>query len=159
MSKKLPKDSSKDSLVSIQGMADKAEINVLRLKVIQQEKDAVAMGQALDKALKALDRKDEEIKHLQTLLTSTAPNITIFPQIGSDEEIIALKQLESLKLSAMVRDLTLEEIKKFDLLVKNKRLSQGNPTTIDAEYEKLPSDSNELKKLASRKITSVNQDE
>lgn len=159
MSKKLPKDSSKDLLVSIQDMADKAEINVLRLKVIQQEKDAVAMGQALDKALKALDRKDEEIKHLQTLLTSTAPNITIFPQIGSDEEIIALKQLESLKLSAMVRDLTLEEIKKFDLLVKNKRLSQGNPTTIDAEYEKLPSDSNELKKLASRKITSVNQDE
>jgi hypothetical protein len=145
-------------VTSIQDMADKAELNMLRLKIIQMEKDSVALGQALEKALNALEKKDQEIKHLQELLHGVTPNVSVFPQHVSDEEIIALRQLESLKLSAMSRDLTLEEIKKFDLLVKNKRLSQGNPTTIDAEYEKLPTNNEDLKKLASRKITPVKKD-
>lgn len=144
-------------LISIADMADRAELNTLRLKVIQMEKDSVALGQALDKALNALNKKDEEIKHLQELLTGVTPNITTFPQNVTDEEIIALRQLESLKITAMTRDLTLEEIKKFDLLVKNKRLSQGSPTTIDAEYEKLPSNTDDLKKLASRKIIPIKE--
>jgi hypothetical protein len=154
MSKKKSQDSS-SKLTSISDLIDSGELNSLRLKVIQMEKDNVAMGQALDKALSALDKKDEEIKHLQTLLGGTAPNITTFPQTMTDEEIIALQQLEGLKIISATRDLTLEEIKKFDLLVKNKRLSQGNPTTIDAEFEKLPSNPDDLKKLASRKITVV----
>lgn len=157
MSKKTqtPKPQSNDSsnnLVSIQDMADKAELNMLRLKVIQMEKDNTALGESLDKALHALEKKYQEIKHLQQLLHGAVPNLTTLAQPISDEEMIALRQLESLKLSAMTRELTLEEIKKYDLLVKNKRLAQGNPTQIDAEFERLPSDTTELKKLASRKI-------
>ena len=139
-------------------MIDNAEVNTLRLKVLQMEKDNVALGEALDKALQALDKKDQEIKHLQTLLSGSAPNLHLFPQNIPDEEIIALQQLESLKLISATRDLTLEEIKKFDLLVKNKRLSQGSPTTIDAEFDKLPTSTDDLKKLASRKITVVKND-
>lgn len=138
-------------------MIDNAEVNTLRLKVLHMEKDAVALGQALDKALHALENKDQEIKHLQALLAGSAPNLHIFPQNIPDEEIIALQQLESLKLISASRDLTLEEIKKFDLLVKNKRLSQGSPTTIDAEFEKLPNSMVDLKKLASRKIIPIKE--
>lgn len=157
MSKKTQQGSNKlqsndsSNIVSIQDMADKAELNMLRLKIIQMEKDNTALGESLDKALNALEKKDQEIKHLQQLLHGAVPNLTPLAQPITDEEMIALRQLESLKLTAMSRDLTLEEIKKYDLLVKNKRLAQGNPTQIDAEFERLPSDINELKKLASKK--------
>jgi hypothetical protein len=150
-SKKSPENGSSDSnLVSIQDMADQAELNTLRIRLLQMEKDSVAMGDALNKALLALDKKDQEIRHLQELLTPFTQHVT-------DEEMIALRQLESLKIIAMSRDLTLEEIKKYDLLVKNKRLSQGSPTTIDADYEKLPSNTEDLKKLASRKIIPIKE--
>jgi hypothetical protein len=138
-------------------MADQAELNTLRIRLLQMEKDSVAMGDALNKALLALDKKDQEIRHLQELLTGVVPNVTPFTQHVTDEEMIALRQLESLKIIAMSRDLTLEEIKKYDLLVKNKRLSQGSPTTIDADYEKLPSNTEDLKKLASRKIIPIKE--
>ncbi len=152
-------DSSNNGLVSIQDLTDKAELNSLRLKIAQMEKDNTALGETLDKALKALESKEQEIKHLQTLLHGAVPNLTPLAHPISDEEMIALRQLESLKLTAMSRDLTLEEIKKYDLLVKNKRLAQGNPTQIDAEFERLPSDPSELKKLASKKIKPESEDD
>jgi len=55
----------------------------------------------------------------------------------SDETIIAELQLSRLKQKAFAGELTLEEIKKYDLLVKNKKLAEGNPTII-ADYKKLP---------------------
>lgn len=139
-------------------MADKAELNTLRVRIAQMERDNVAMGEALDKALKALDKRDEEIRHLQTLLSGSVPNVVSLAQPVSDEEMIALRQLENLKLIAMSRDLTLEEIKKYDLLVKNKRLSQGSPTQIEAEFTKLPDNVTDLKKLASKKLLPKKED-
>ena len=55
----------------------------------------------------------------------------------SDETIIAELQLSRLKQKAFAGELTSEEIKKYDLLVKNKKLAEGNPTII-ADYKKLP---------------------
>lgn len=57
--------------------------------------------------------------------------------ILSDETIIAELQLGHIKTKAMLGELTLEEIKKYDLLVKNKKLSEGNPTVI-TDYKRLP---------------------
>lgn len=57
--------------------------------------------------------------------------------ILSDETIIAELQLGHIKTKAMMGELTLEEIKKYDLLVKNKKLSEGNPTMI-TNYKRLP---------------------
>lgn len=158
MSKNKRNQNDSSEPISIVDLADRAELNTLRVKIIQLEKDNVALGQSLDKALNALDKKDAEIKHLQELLHGAVPNVTALTQPISDEEMIALRQLESLKLTAMSRDLTLEELKKYDILVKNKRLAQGNPTTIDADFQKLPENTDELKKLASIKILPKKED-
>lgn len=80
----------------------------------------------------------EENKRLQeeinTLTSSKQSKLKID---YSDEEIIAHMQLERLRMKAMEQELTLEEIKKYDLLVKNKRLSEDK-STINADYKKLP---------------------
>ena len=73
--------------------------------------------------------------------------------ILSDEELIAQLQLERIKFKALEQELTLEEIKKYDLLVKNKRLAEGNPTVV-ADYKKLPENvsEEELIQIASGQI-------
>lgn len=57
--------------------------------------------------------------------------------IVSDETVIAEIQLAMIKQKAFAGELTLEEIKKYDLLVKNKKLAEGSPTVI-ADYKRLP---------------------
>lgn len=84
----------------------------------------------------------EENKKLQLeinkLKEGAKPKSTTAPRlILSDEELIAQLQLERIKFKALEQELTLEEIKKYDLLVKNKRLAEGNATVV-ADYKKLP---------------------
>lgn len=94
----------------------------------------VGLSQTIDKLLKELETKSSEIRHLQDLLSKNSNIIGELPKlIISDEEVIADMQLKALKSAAMMRDLTLDEVKRFDLLVKNKRLAQGNATTIEAQ--------------------------
>lgn len=80
-----------------------------------------------------------EINRLQKLLAEVRQPKSSTRLIITDEDLITQTQLERIKFKAMEQELTLEEIKKFDLLVKNKKLSEGNPTVI-ADYKKLPDD-------------------
>ena len=50
---------------------------------------------------------------------------------------IAMMQLELLKVKASDGLLTLEETKQYDLLCKNLNLLNGDPTSIDASYNRL----------------------
>lgn len=103
-------------------------------------KHNVSLSETIDKLLKKLEEKEQEIKHLQELLSSSVPVIgesEVSKIEVSDEEIIAEYQLRAIKQAAMVRDLTLDEVKRYDLLVKNKRLAQGNATVIDAKAKSL----------------------
>lgn len=92
-------------------------------------------------------RLQEEINKLQLKIKQLQSGVTHV----SDEELIANAQLERLKMKAMEQELTLEEIKKFDLLVKNKKLSEANTASLPAEYKNLPEDINdsELLQIAS----------
>lgn len=80
-----------------------------------------------------------EINRLQKQLAEVRQPKSSTRLIITDEDLITQTQLERIKFKAMEQELTLEEIKKFDLLVKNKKLSEGNPTVI-ADYKKLPDD-------------------
>lgn len=100
------------------------ETTVLRKRVSELEKHNVALGETVDRISKALDEKDSEIKHLQLMLGGSVPLISGGTNSITDEEIIAEQQLQRLKTKAQSGELTLEEVKKFDLLVKNKRLAQ-----------------------------------
>lgn len=65
----------------------------------------------------------------------------------TDEIVIAEIQLRILKNKAMEGELTLEEIKKYDLLVKNKKLAEGNATVI-TDYKRLPEGTSEQDLIA-----------
>lgn len=97
----------------------------------------------LDVAAIVPSREDtllEENKKLQleiNKLRDAAKPRSVSKLILSDEELIAQLQLERIKFKALEQELTLEEIKKYDLLVKNKRLAEGNATVV-ADYKKLP---------------------
>ena len=83
-----------------------------------------------------VERLISENKKLQQELNQLK-NPKLEKVLLSDETIIAELQLSRLKQKAFAGELTLEEIKKYDLLVKNKKLAEGNPTII-ADYKKLP---------------------
>lgn len=72
-----------------------------------------------------------KLKHLEALLGDAVPIIDVIPL--SNEEIICIKQLEKLKMKAQNSELTLEEVKKFDLLNKNLKLIRGENTSLQGK--------------------------
>lgn len=134
------------------------ELNVLRKRVAELEKHNVALGETIDRFTKALSEKDEEILHLQRMLGGTVPVLsgTNVNSPLTDEEVIAELQLQRLKTKAQHSELTLEETKKFDLLVKNKRLAQGNATSsfIDVQGQSITNNKKKLIAIASQVIES-----
>lgn len=119
------------------------------------EQTNVGLQQMVNNLNQQLAQKTQEIQHLMELLNNTVPVIgEATPIIPTDEEVIAEFQLKALKAAAMTRDLTLDEVKRYDLLVKNKRLAQGNATTIDGHTKKLPQnlDQKTLIQIASNKL-------
>ncbi len=135
MSKNSQKSQNDSSNVqSIDSIALAMKEALLKDEIKQLQAHNIGLSQTIDKLLKQLEEKTSEIRHLQDMLMKTVPVIgDITPIIVSDEEVIAEYQLKALKSAAMMRDLTLDEVKRFDLLVKNKRLAQGNATTIEAQ--------------------------
>lgn len=99
----------------------------------QLEKENLALKREVKAALLTIDRllKDantqrEKISHLESLISQAVPvvkkeNQKLTVTVAADEEIAVL-QLERLRQAAQSRTLTLEEIRAYDLLVKNKRL-------------------------------------
>jgi hypothetical protein len=95
--------------------------------------------------------KDQEIQHLKEMLDSAIPSFEPESKPLTQEELIALKQLELLMHDANNRRLTLEEVKIFDILVKNKRLAQGESTGV-VDMVKLPKNKSKLIEIASRPV-------
>lgn len=107
-------------------------VDQLKRELITLKRENVAALKTIDKLLKDLNLKSEEIKSLQSIVSQTVPVIKkeiqkINLDVTPEEEIAAL-QLDRLRSAARVRTLTLEETRMFDLLVKNKRLSQDEST-------------------------------
>ena len=119
---------------SIDAMAIAMKESLFKDEIKQLQAHNIGLSQTIDKLLKQLEEKSNEIRHLQDMLVTTVPIIgDVTPIYVSDEEVIAEYQLKALKSAAMMRDLTLDEVKRFDLLVKNKRLAQGNATAIEVQ--------------------------
>ena len=155
----MSKNKQTPDISNISQIVDNIDINVLRRRVAELEKHNVALQLTIDKFNNALSKKEEEITHLQSMLGATAPLLHI-PNIStniSDEEIIAEQQLERLKQKAKTAELTLEEVKKFDLLVKNKRLAQG-ASTSNGEYKDVTNSSSSKKKLLTLATTAIPED-
>ncbi len=101
-------------------------IDQLKKEILSLTRENKAALITVDKVLKELNKKNEEIRHLQSLIEQSVPVIKKESQkliiAVSPEESIAQTQLERLRQTAQNRVLTLEEVRMYDLLVKNKRL-------------------------------------
>lgn len=135
-----------DRVVNIHDMAQSA----VSQSYLELEQKALGLSKTIDQLLNKLEEKEKEILQLQNLLNS--PSEIDVVQHVTDEELIADVQLNKLKDAAKVRELTLDEIRKYDLLVKNKRLAQGDPTTINGENLLKKKSKPELIKLAAKKL-------
>jgi hypothetical protein len=91
------------------------------------EEYCFAITQERDSLLKEAQVLKEKVKHLESLLTKSLPVIGD-PDDLSPEYNIAEIELKRLMEKSIAGTLTLEEIKKYDILVKNKRLSLDKPT-------------------------------
>lgn len=129
------------------------------LKTKKLEDTISKLNETIDKLVKKLEEKDNEILSLQQELNQTTFKNIAVPL--ADEELISNAQLDRLKNAALNRELSLEEVKKFDLLVKNKRLAQGDSTTIISDYKSLPPgiQKPELIRIASKKVIEDNSGE
>lgn len=152
-SKNTSNNQSPDSVATIHELADKF---VQTTVVSKFEQDNIRLSEQIQELKNLLQDRDDKIKHLESLLTGIPSYGVIIPDV-TDEEMIALKQLERLKEAAQIRPLSLEEVRIYDLLVKNKRLAQGSATDI-MDTVKLPQDRKELIKIASKKIKDVNEE-
>lgn len=94
----------------------------------------------------------DEVAHLKELLLSAAPLLenVVERVIVSPEEALIEKQIGILQIKGMVEELSLEDVKKFDLLNKNKLLITRAQPTINATAKQLSFTNSELLSLASR---------
>lgn len=112
-------------------MADVADLSNAQLKEqnTRLERELRAAVVTVEKLLKSIREKDDRIKHLESLVKSAVPVVVpkqdkLVQNVMAPEEEISDVQLHRLREISRERQLTLEETKMYDLLVKNKRLSQ-----------------------------------
>lgn len=121
--------------------------NIIKLPEIGKEFKTIkelseystAQFYALQGAVEKIQKLQEEISHLQTLLASTTSLIednNVSSIIKSPELAIVEAQINLLTNRAIRQELTLEEVKILDLLVKNKRLLSDESTTIEGKTAK-----------------------
>ena len=104
----------------------------MKREIASLKRELNAAFKTIDKLVKDVSQKNEENKQLQSLVGQVVPVIKkdssqLITAVTAEEEIAQL-QLERLRKAAQARTLTLEETRMFDLLVKNKRLSQDEST-------------------------------
>lgn len=96
---------------------------------------------------KAIDTYKAEIDRLKAELNSTTIQQV---QFIKEEEAIVLAQIRMMKDRAMLQPLSLEEVKRLDLLIKNLYLIRGEATNIiDQPKKKKQLSNSQLLELAS----------
>ena len=100
-------------------------IEQLRREYLVQrtEKDPSEYMARQQELIERLIKENEELKE-QLIAT---PVITQ----DNSEELICLEQIKILKEHSAKRELDINEVKKLDLLIKNLKLLQATPTTLD----------------------------
>ena len=80
------------------------------------------------KIIEKLQEENESLKNKVATLQSN--NLPTFGGRVSSEELICVEQIEMLRAKSIGRELTLEEVKKLDLLNKNLRLAREQATQV-----------------------------
>jgi hypothetical protein len=129
----------------------------------QEHKDLQEYANQQHALISDLMNQVEQLKvenaHLKQLLTVAAPSIFSSSQPLTEEELICLEQITRLKTQSEKRELTLDEVKKLDLLHKNLKMIRDNHV-IDVKPTKQKSLSNEkLLAIAAKKLEKLEPNE
>lgn len=148
MARKTKTESIVDVIESVEASGFSQEQYIIKL-----EQDNTSLGESLSRASQKLIELQEEIVNLKAMLFQQNSNITSIVAPMSDEELIADLQLRILAERAKKGELNLEEIKRYDLLVKNKKLAREKevPEKPRDVTDSLPT--SELLKIATHKKT------
>lgn len=96
-------------------------------------------------------RLKDENTHLKSLLTGSIPVINTHVIKLPDEEMICLEQIKKLKDVASIRELSLDEVKKLDLLHKNLKMSREGSQDLPKTFKKKEYSNAQLIEIASKK--------
>lgn len=111
---------------------------------------------ALTKSIEEIKKLTEEVNHLKSLLQSVESEYPVERVIISKEEALIDSQIDLIASRAIgISELTLEDVKKIDLLYKNKALLKEQGRTIAAVKKKPPNSS--LSNAELIQIASVNE--
>lgn len=84
---------------------------------------------------KEIKHLQQENNHLKSLLVGVVPVLNTNITKIADEEMICIEQIKRLKDLSGVRELSLDETKKLDLLQKNLKLSREGSQEIQATFK------------------------
>lgn len=106
-----------------------------RTQFIAKQHQAILQLMAKNKQL------ESEIVHLKELLVNSTPLLVSDSKVEriivTPEEALIERQIDMIQQRAYSTELTLEDTKKLDLLIKNKRLAKEQSTTINGESKKV----------------------
>lgn len=114
------------------------ENNKLKIKNEELQEFSESQMDLIVKLKKENEFLRKKLSELERMLLGTTPI--------SQEELICIQQIAILRDDSLKRALTLEEVKKLDLLVKNLRLIREQSTQV-IDLQEIPSD-DELLKIA-----------
>lgn len=115
---------------------------------LKKLKDITLLQKEVDKLNAIIRQKDNEIAKLRNNLGEVSP------LSSTSEETIARTQLALLEQQALIRPLSLEEVRIYDLLVKNLRLSTDKSTDNVKNVLPLDITKDELLRLAQTNVKS-----
>lgn len=156
MSKKqspsLNRENATSNVLNMSEVADVAREGMFKTEILRLEAHNVGLSQTIDNLLKSLENKDSEINHLKQMLMGSVPLIDGGIVLASDEIVIIDIQIRKLKEATQNREMTLDEVKKLDLLIKNKKLLMADQKP--QKKDELPRDvtPTQLLAIASTKI-------
>jgi len=123
---------------------DIIDINEVRQMMLAKGKEENAQQfvesqqKVIEKLCKQIEALKEKNEHLETILKSVVkPNMSIEV---TPEELICIEQINIIKNRSSQRELTTDEVKKLDLLIKNLKLLRQESTVImsKSSYRSMP---------------------
>ena len=99
-------------------------------KSATKSKELEVFSEAQQKLIEQLQTENNQLKEKLSHLETVMLNSKLAAQRLSPEEIICMEQIEILKSKSVNRELSLDEVKRLDLLVKNLRLIREQSTQV-----------------------------
>ncbi len=141
---------------NISDLDDFKSTETLKKEILALTRENKAAMLTIDKLLKSMSQQTEKITHLESLISQAVPVMKketkkLSIAVSAEEEVAAV-QLERLRQSSQARSLTLEEVRMYDLLVKNKRLALDESTINLGKNQYRDVTNDELLQLAATEV-------